>query len=226
MPTGGTARGGTAIIVTGGGAPDPRVRRHLPHGRVIAADSGLDHARSLGLAVDLVVGDLDSVSAGAIGSARAAGVAVHQHPIDKDATDTELALIAALADRPHHVMLVSGGGDRLDHWLATLGGLGHRRMKGVERIEAWVGPALVAVVHGPGRCEITGWPGAVVTLLALSGDCRGVTTEGLRWELDDAALERGTSRGVSNEMVDGSARVSVEAGVLHVIAPDALGGAT
>jgi thiamine pyrophosphokinase len=219
MPT-----GGTAIIVVGGDAPDPRVRSRLPHGRVIAADSGLDHARTLGLSVDLVVGDLDSVSAGAIGAARAAGVPVHQHPVDKDATDTELALIAALTGRPRRIVLVSGGGDRLDHWLATLGGLGHRRMKGVERIEAWVGPALVMVVHGPGRCELAGRPGEVVTLLTLCGDCCGVTTEGLRWALDGATLECGTSRGVSNEMAGAAAAVSVDQGVLFVITPDALGG--
>jgi thiamine pyrophosphokinase len=216
--------GGTAIIVVGGAPPDPRVRSRLPAGRVIAADSGLDQARSLGLPVDLVVGDLDSVSAGALGAARAAGVPVHQHPVDKDATDTELALIAALTGRPRRIVLVSGGGDRLDHWLATLAGLGHRRMEGVERIEAWVGPAFLVVVHGPGRCELAGRPGEVVSLLALSGDCRGVSTQGLRWVLDGATLERGTSRGVSNELAGTSAVVTVDQGVLFVIEPDALGG--
>jgi thiamine pyrophosphokinase len=216
--------GGTAIIVVGGAPPDPRVRSCLPAGRVIAADSGLDHARTLGLGVDLVVGDLDSVSAGAIGAARAAGVPVHQHPVDKDATDTELALIAALTGRPRRIVLVSGEGDRLDHWLATLGVLGHRRMRAVETIEAWMGPAHVLVVHGPGECTITGRPDEIVTLLAMSDECCGVRTEGLRWALDDATLERGTSRGVSNQVVGGSARVSLDAGVLFVIAPDALGG--
>lgn len=216
--------GGTAIIVTGGGAPDPRARDRLPEGRVIAADSGLDHARALGLAVDLVVGDLDSVSPGAIGAARSAGVPVHQHPVDKDATDTELALIAALTGRPRRIVLVSGGGDRLDHWLATLAGLGHRRLAGVDELEAWVGPAHLVVVHGPGHAELTGRAGEVVTLLPLLGDCRGVRTDGLRWPLEGATLERGTSRGVSNEMVGESARVSVDDGVLFVIAPNALGG--
>ena len=54
---------------------------------VIAADSGLDHARAHDIKVDLVVGDLDSVSDAAIAAAIADGVSIETYPRDKDATD-------------------------------------------------------------------------------------------------------------------------------------------
>ena len=97
--------GRTAVIVIGGGAPDERRVRRAP-GRAPRHRGRLrpGPARVLGLTVDLLVGDLDSVSATGLAAAEAAGTAVERHPPAKDATDTELAIAAALARRlrpPH-----------------------------------------------------------------------------------------------------------------------------
>lgn len=81
-----------ALIFTGG--PVPQDLQALPDADfIIAADSGIDNAQRLGSTVDLLVGDLDSASSRAKESAQA----VESHPVDKDETDLELALTAALA---------------------------------------------------------------------------------------------------------------------------------
>ncbi len=87
----------TALVFAGGERPPPSaVDGLLAADVVIAADSGLGHALALGCAVDLVVGDLDSVDPDdARRARRPAGAVVEQHPADKDATDLELALDAA-----------------------------------------------------------------------------------------------------------------------------------
>lgn len=79
------------LIVTGGdpeGLTGPSDHFDL----VIAADSGFDHASALELKVDLVVGDFDSISP----KARLGQVATEVHPRDKEHSDLELALDAAL----------------------------------------------------------------------------------------------------------------------------------
>jgi thiamine pyrophosphokinase len=212
------------IVVVGGDAPDQRLAAHLPAGAaVICADSGLDHAIALGLAPTLVVGDLDSVSAEALQQARRAGVPVDQHPSDKDATDTELALARAMALGHDHLVMVGGGGrDRLDHTLGALTALGHPSMATCRTVEAWWGPAHVTVLHGPRSAGICGTVGETISLLPVTGPCTGVTTDGLRWALADAALSATSSRGVSNLFVATPARVTVDDGVLFVIRPDAL----
>jgi thiamine pyrophosphokinase len=218
----------TAVIVIGGASIDARVLAHLPGDRlVIAADSGLDHALSLGLAVDLVVGDLDSVSPRGLAAAESAGVAIERHRPDKDATDTELAIVAAGRLGCRHLIDVSGGPradeTRLDH---ELGGILAFARPGLaaDRIELWWGPAHLSVVHGPGSEEIVAPVGSLVSLLPLHGPASGVVTSGLRYPLRHETLEAGTGRGVSNEVAATPAAVRLDLGVLLVVRPLALGG--
>ena len=66
-----TDRAVRALVVAGGEAPTPALLAGVgTWDLAVAADSGLDHAAALGVAVDLVVGDLDSVSPERLDSAR------------------------------------------------------------------------------------------------------------------------------------------------------------
>ncbi len=224
MPAKGTRVAATAVIVIGGDPFDDRVLSLLPPDRyTIAADAGLDHARRTGLTVDLVVGDLDSVTHDALRAAEDAGVAIERHRPDKDAIDAELAIDAALTRGCDHLVVLGGGGDRVDHALAGLLLLGHPRLAG-HQVEAWWGTAHVDVLHGPDRRPLTGLAGHLVSLVPLHGPAHGITTTGLRYPLADEDLEPGTSRGISNEFVGGAACIQLSGGVLLVIVPHALGG--
>ncbi len=218
----GPARQSQAIVVLGGAPPDRRVIGHLPHGAVVvAADGGLDHARALGLDVDLVVGDLDSVSPDGLAWARGSSVAIDRHPQAKDQTDAELALDASVAMGSTRVVVL-GGGDRLDHDLATL--LLLARIGERVEIEAWWGPTYLRVLHGPTRFGFEGRAGELLSLVAVLGRAERVSTEGLRFELVDEALDVGSTRGISNEVLGGPAAVEVVAGTVLLIRPQLLGG--
>jgi thiamine pyrophosphokinase len=219
----------TAVIVIGGGPADRRVLAHLPAAHlVVAADSGFDVATALGLRVDVLVGDLDSISPAGLAAAERAGVAILRHPADKDATDTELAIDVALERGATHLIGLSGGTRpdelRLDHDLGALFALADPRLAGRE-VEAWWGRAHVHVLHGPGTVEVVALPGSLVSLLPVHGPAVGVTTAGLRFPLEDETLGPGTSRGISNEHTAPRATVTLDRGALLVIRPHALGGA-
>jgi thiamine pyrophosphokinase len=219
----------TAVIVIGGGRIDRRVVDHLPAERlVVAADSGLDHALELGLPVDLLVGDLDSVSDRGLAAADARGTPIERHRPDKDATDTELALVAAVERGCTHLIGVGGprpDDSRLDHELGVLFAFAAPSLAGRE-VELWWGPAHVVALHGPGTATIDAPPGAVISLLPLHGPATGVTTSGLRYPLQSEPLMAGSGRGISNEVLPGvQAAVGLASGTLLVIHPLALGGA-
>jgi thiamine pyrophosphokinase len=210
--------GRRTLVVSGGLAPDPALVGPLPQGAfVIAADSGLEHAAALGLRVDVLVGDLDSTSADAVRAAEHAGVRIERHPVDKEATDLELALDRALALGASRVTVVSGGGGpRLDHHLAELVLLASERYAPL-RLDARIGSARAVPVHAGEAVALTWAAGAVLTLLALGGRAGGITTSGLRWPLRGEALEPGSTRGVSNEIVSGPVRVELTDGTLLAV---------
>ena len=212
-------RGPVAVVVGGGGPPAVRPDQLGPLGDeplVVAADSGLAGARRLGLAPGLIVGDMDSVGAAALAEAEAAGVPVERHPADKDATDLDLAIDAALARGAGQLVVVTGAGDRLDHALAVALSLAGPRLASLP-VEAWIGPAHLWVVRD--RLTLEAPPGTLVTLLPAHGPARGVRTTGLRYPLAGEDLDAGTTRGVSNELAAPRATVEVRVGVLLVVMP-------
>jgi thiamine pyrophosphokinase len=201
------------IVVAGSGPPHAPA---LPPGSVIAADGGFERARALGLEVDVVVGDLDSISAAAAATLDGAGIRVERHPEAKDATDLELALAEAAALDPHRVIVLLSEAGRLDHLVAGVLALAAEKHRELE-IDAYLGEACVHVVRGERRLE--GAPGELVSLVPVNGPAEGVVTEGLEYPLQGETLVPGTTRGVSNVFATGLARIELQHGVLLAIRP-------
>ena len=109
-----TVTGHHMLVVTGG--PPPTNPGPLPrHNLVIAADSGAEHAPALGLTVDVLVGDMDSVDPTLLADLETAGCRIERHPVDKDETDLELALGAAIRLGASSVTVITSAGGRPDH---------------------------------------------------------------------------------------------------------------
>ena len=203
----------TVLVFAGGEMTTPVAA--LPEADyIIAADSGLDHAESLGLTVDLLVGDLDSVSPAALTAAEAVGMAIERHPQDKDATDLELALAAAVRHGAGHIVVVGGAGGRLDHLLANAMLIASPAWSDVD-VEWLVDSARILAIRN--EATIIGTVGDVLTLLAVGEPADGVSTTGLAYELTDDVLLASSTRGVSNRLTAETATVRVRNGVLLAI---------
>ena len=161
---------------------------------VLAADGGADRALELGLEIDVVIGDLDSIGPETLARLERDGVRVLGHPAAKDATDLELALDEAVALGARRVLVVASAAGRLDHLLSSLLLLGLERYASLE-LTALVGDAVAWVVRGERR--LAGSPGALLSLFALGGPAR-IRTDGLEYPLVDELVDAGSSRGVSN----------------------------
>ncbi|MGH3132674.1 MAG: thiamine diphosphokinase [Gaiellaceae bacterium] len=207
------------VVVAGGERPRAEAVQLVAAGTpVVAADRGLEHALALGLDVTIAIGDFDSASPEAVARAEADGVRVERHPPDKDATDLELALDAALELHPARILVLAGVGERLDHLLSALLLLGSQRYAEVE-LDAHIGSSRVHVIQAERALE--GEPGELLSLLALHGPAKGVRTGGLLYPLAGETLEPGSSRGVSNVFAAPTATVGVERGTLLAVRPGA-----
>jgi len=212
----------TVVVFTGGDAPPGDVASLVPPSAVVvAADSGVDHALAAGVMPSVVVGDLDSVSAEGLAAAVAAGAEVQRHHPDKDHTDLELALVLAVGLEPDDVVVIGGGGGRLDHVLANAAVLAGPSLAPVS-VVAHFGAATVVVARPGAQCVVRGTPGQLVTLLPVGATATGVATTGLRFVLDGDDLHPWSARGVSNQFLDDTATVGLATGVLLVVIPHAV----
>jgi thiamine pyrophosphokinase len=190
---------------------------------VIAADGGARHAQVLGIAIDLWVGDGDSLGEDGIAALAAAGVPIERSRPDKDETDVELAVDAAVARRARGLIVVGGlGGERTDHALANVALLARADLIGRPTI-LLDARSRISLLRAPGpadelaRAVLGGAPASTVSLLPFGGDARGVTTDGLVYPLADETLTLGSARGVSNVIARRGASVTVRHGLLLVV---------
>ena len=204
-----------AVIVAGGEHDQGDEEALAGADLVIAADSGANWLDAIGVRPDRLVGDLDSADPAVVDRLRAAGVAVEQHPVDKDASDLELSLVWALRQGADEIVVLGWQGGAVDHLAANLLLLGTALPTGTTlRLSA--GHTLARVIQGPGRLDVDHGPGARVSLLPL-GPVDGVTTSGLHWPLEDAHLAPGSTLGLANRVDTVGATVWVESGQLLVI---------
>jgi thiamine pyrophosphokinase len=206
------------VIILSGGEPLAADREILlpDDAYVIAADSGLHHAADIDIAVDLVIGDMDSVDPTTLAAAVGRGSQIQRHPANKDRTDLELAINAALDFGVRKLLIVGAHTGRLDHLLGAMGLFAATATR-VEEI-TWIDglTEIFGCVSGH-PTTINGRVGDGLSLVPASNDVSGVNTDGLRWRLLDEALPTGSTRGISNVIEATPATVSVESGTLLIV---------
>ncbi len=204
----------TVLVFVGGDPPGRDLADELPTADlVVAADSGYDHAVAMGFAVEVLVGDLDSIRSDPLPDR----VIVERHPRDKDATDLELALELVGRESPQRVVVVGGSGGRLDHELGIASLICAERWSTIDEID-WFSPRGWAHVVQDHRI-IHGDIGTLVSLVPMGRGSVGVSTRGLKWNLDRESLEPGTTRGLSNIMTAPVADIALQSGCLLVVVP-------
>jgi thiamine pyrophosphokinase len=205
-----------AVIFANGDLPDPAaLKRQLhPGDLLVAADGGLRHIYSLGLQPHWLIGDLDSVSAEDVQNLSSSGVRILRFPVDKNETDLELALAAVLASGYKTIRVAGATGGRLDQTLGNLFLLQLPDLAGCDtRLEN--GQEEVFLIRQ--AVEISGTPGDILSLLPLGGPASGVWTRGLKYPLHGETLWPERTRGISNVLLETSAHVQLERGVLICI---------
>lgn len=211
----------TVIVLLGGEPIDAQVIGTLPSNcMVIAADSGVDLAPILGLDISVVIGDMDSIDTTALEALKALGTTVVQHAADKNESDAELALHYAASLGITRLIVIGGGGGRLDHQLALFAVMFLDSLRGT-RLEVRLGHSRAYPVRAGETVAVDCVAGDVIGLIPFGGDAHGVTTSNLHWPLHDESLIAAASRGISNRAMSDEFSVTVTTGCL-IVTVDAL----
>ncbi len=175
---------------------------------VIAADAGIEKLNKAGIVPDLIIGDFDSLGA------RPSGENVRVFPVEKDDTDTMLALKEAMS-LGYDTVIISGGlGGELDHTVANLQTLLYACDNGINAYltdgittATVISDKVVFPSDSKGRCSV----------FAFGGEANGVNISGLKYEASGVTLSPSFPLGVSNHFVGKEAKISLESGRLLII---------
>lgn len=204
------------LIVAGGDAPDNVfLQARAAKARVvIAADRGAQYCLNAGVRPDLVVGDMDSLPPEVFEEVKKSGIPFQKHDACKDETDTQLALHAALSQGARSIEMLASTGDRIDHTLANIHLLYAAHVRGVDACILSPDSRIFLI---DSLSTISGMKGALVSLLPLSKEVKGISLSGFQWNLEDASMEIGNPYGISNRLVSDEARIQVRAGALIAV---------
>lgn len=216
------------ILILGGGIIDYGFAKEYIQGQkfdiIVCADSGLDAAKELGLDIDFLMGDFDSVHKDTLGrfmeenSLDGSNTKFARYPAEKDYTDMHLILEWAVEKKPSGIVILGATGGRLDHLIANINIL----MLPLENnIPAYIVDrnnklCLIDSQYVIKR-EESRWK--YISVYPLTDKVTGVSLNGVKYPLDNVELKKGGSTTVSNEFAADAdkAVISLDTGILIVI---------
>jgi len=209
----------SVLIVSGGKSCIEAISYLLKKERfsvIIAADRGLSTVDQLKLVPDFILGDFDSVSLELLDKYKALKIPVISYPVQKDKTDTQIALELAISHKPDKIVICGATGSRADHMLANIHLLLQPMHAGID----------ACIIDNNNKIYLRDKSfyikkeeqyGKYVSLLPFTDRVGGITLTGFKYPLVNAELVIGSSLGVSNEIEEPNAKVSFMEGILLVV---------
>ena len=181
---------------------------------IVCADSGAEHARRLGMDVDAIVGDLDSISKETLTHYREHGVEIVRHT-DQEHNDFEKVLRYLTHSAEQHVIVLGMTGGRVDHTLSNLSVM----LRYADRFKSLVAyDALSRHQFLTAERMAVSFDCPIGTTISLSpyGIAEGVTTHNLMYPLNMETLSLGVREGLSNVSTGTPVTISIVSGALLV----------
>lgn len=206
------------VLVSGGMLEEAAVEELLrtrPFDKLIGIDRGVEFLHTYGFTPDLIVGDFDSLQEEILENYKGK-VPIRQFNPEKDATDTEIGIRAAMEMGADDMVILGGTGTRLDHVLANIQILQIPLEQGIEACML-DGHNRIRLLRKGIKLHREHMFGKYISFLPLTQEVTGVSLRGFKYPLDKHTMTGGRSLGVSNEMIADEAEVSLEQGILVMI---------
>ncbi len=189
----------------------------------IAADGGFSAMQKMGITPDIVIGDFDSMENGVTPETDFGGAEVIRYPVEKDDTDTMLAIKLGF-ERGYKCFTLYGclGGDRFEHSIATCQSLAYIVERGGKAVAygepRGKGKTMLVTMLQNGSLEFPSYYKGHFSAFAYGGESRGVTLKNFKYEANDVTLTPSFPLGVSNSFTEGkNCFVEVKDGTLMLV---------
>ncbi len=204
--------GSKNLLVAGGRLPGENFFKAVAQGRkIFAVDRGIEICKACNILPKILIGDFDSAEKNALNWAVENKIPIERHPVEKDFTDTQLAL--ELLPEKNSAIITGIFGGRFDHLFSNVFTCANSKVRNFLADER----EIIFFVKGGETVTVKFFEKPVaVSLLPITEICAGVTTKNLHWELDNATLKQNFPNAVSNRLKNSEIKISVEIGTLAI----------
>ena len=200
------------LLTAGGRRPNEKFFKAVAQGRkIFAVDKGIEICKACNILPQILIGDFDSAENAAVNWAIENKIPIERHPVEKDFTDTQLALELLRGKNSAIVTGIFGG--RLDHLFSNIFTCANSETRNFLADER----EIIFYMKGGESVEVIFFEKPfALSLLPISKICAGVTSKNLHWELDNATLQQNFPNAVSNRVESSKIKISVETGTLAI----------
>lgn len=186
---------------------------HINHDFIICADGGVKHCVAMGLSIDLVIGDLDSISESQLSYVSKKGIPVQKYPTEKDETDLEIALTYLVENNFEMITMMGVTGHRLDHSLANIFLL--KKLNNKQVFGRIIDDNNI-IYYLEGKLQIPK-QSKYLSVIPLSDRGVIVSLEGVYYPLNKKHISFGSTLGISNEINEEYAQIEIHSGGALII---------
>lgn len=177
---------------------------------IICADAGYVHAKKMNIIPNIVVGDFDSYEQPIDDT-----IEVLRYATQKDDTDTMIAIKLALEKGFSNICLIGAIGGQYGHTFANIQAM-HYIANRASAVVCYAGDTVFRMVKNNTIC-LHKKEGAYLSVFSYCDMSYGVSIQGTKYTLEDAVLSNDFPLGVSNEIIEDMAIISVKMGSLLII---------
>lgn len=208
-----------AFLVAGGSVDREFLKERFYNSQydiVVGIDGGARYLYDCDIKPDVLIGDFDTLDRGVLDFYKKSDIKILDFMPEKDATDTELALLYSMEAGCDEICVYGATGTRLDHVLANIQSL----------MQAFNNNVKAYIIDTHNRIHYLKKEeiifkdkqyGKYVSLVPMSETVTGVTLQGFAYPLNNAVLTNNQSLAISNQIVEERAKVSYREGILLMI---------
>ncbi|WP_442599458.1 thiamine diphosphokinase [Neobacillus sp. D3-1R] len=182
----------------------------------VGVDKGVYTLLTRGIKPTYAFGDFDSISHGELEKVEKEVKHLYKFIPEKDETDMELALNAALAENPDEIRIFGATGGRLDHFIANVQLLS----KGIEKEYpiSIIDKKNIMYLKPPGTYTLPKLLNKnYISFLPFNQTIEKLSLEGFKYSLNDRNISIGSTLCISNELIADYGTYSFLSGILIVI---------
>jgi len=182
---------------------------------VLASDGGYITAKKMGVDIDVLLGDFDSITDEDLREAKSKGISIIPFPIEKDKTDGELAVDYAISLGSKEIIILGSFKEELDHALGNLFLLFNIDKMGIKS-KLLTQQYEIEIINS--EKEYIDRVGKEFSLIPVSETVEDLNIKGSKYNLKNVKVERGQTLTLRNIIVEKNAKVYLKKGkVLSIL---------